>query len=92
MCTRRCPRTTRCISGRQPGTGGVIFTYNRDDFLAATRDAFAPSAPQAGLLILARKLPRDATRVAHALARWAEARRTDGRWPMQAYEVEFLSQ
>jgi hypothetical protein len=70
----------------------VMVTYNRDDFLAATRDAFAAGAPHAGLLILTRKLPRDPARVAHALARWAEARQADGRWPMQAYEVEFVSQ
>ena len=71
--------------------GRIMVTYNRNDFLVATRDAFASSEPHAGLLILTRKLPRDAARVAHALERWVEKRRAEGAWPMQTYEVAFLS-
>jgi hypothetical protein len=69
----------------------IMVTYIRDDFLMATRDAFASGAPHAGLLILTRRLPRDPARVAHALARWVRKRREEGGWPMQAYEVDFLS-
>ncbi len=71
--------------------GRVMVTYNRDDFILATRDAFAAGLPHAGLLILTRKLPREPARIAHALARWVEARRTAGRWPMQSCEIDFLS-
>jgi hypothetical protein len=69
----------------------VMVTYNRNDFLVATHDAFSSSGPHAGLLILTRKLPRDPARIAHALKRWVEQRRAEGRWPMQSYEVDFLS-
>lgn len=72
--------------------GRIVVTYNRDDFLACTRDAFAAGRPHAGVLILTRKLPRDPARVAHALARWAErAVRTFGAPPLQAYTVDFVS-
>lgn len=69
----------------------IMVTYNRDDFLAATHDSFASAEPHAGLLILTHKLPRDAVRVAHALARWVDKRKTEGAWPLQDYEVAFLS-
>ncbi len=69
----------------------IMVTYNRNDFLLATRDAFGSGRPHAGLLILTHKLPRDPTRVAHALARWAGQRKEQGTWPMQAYEVDFPS-
>jgi hypothetical protein len=69
----------------------IMVTCNRDDFLAATRDAFASSAPHAGLLILTHRLPRDPSRIVHALARWVEQRKATGAWPMQDYEVDFLS-
>lgn len=69
----------------------IMVTYNRNDFLAATRDAFASGGPHAGLLILTRRLPRDPARVAHALERWVAKRREDGGWPMQPFEVDFLS-
>jgi hypothetical protein len=68
-----------------------MVTYNRDDFLAATHDAFASNSPHAGLLILTHRLPRDPSRIVHALARWVEERREAGAWPMQEYEVDFLS-
>ncbi len=68
-----------------------MVTYNRDDFLAATRDAFASSGPHSGLLILTHRLPRDPGRIVHALARWLEKRKEAGTWPMQKYEVDFLS-
>ena len=73
------------------GDGRIMVTYNRNDFLVATRDAFASGEPHAGLLILTHKLPRDPTRIGHALARWVDRRREDGSWPMQEYEVDFLS-
>lgn len=69
----------------------VMVTYNRDDFILATREAFAAGLPHAGLLSLTRKLPRDPSRVAHALHRWVAARRESGGWPMQSCEVDFLS-
>jgi len=72
--------------------GRVMVTYNRNDFLAATREAFQTGSPHAGLLILTRKLPRDPARIAHALERWTAKRREEGRWPMQRCEVDFLSQ
>lgn len=68
-----------------------MVTYNRDDFILATRDAFAMGLPHAGVLILTRKLPREPARIGHALERWVRARRTTGRWPMQSYEIDFLS-
>lgn len=72
--------------------GRIVVTYNRDDFLACTRDAFAAGWPHAGVVILTRKLPRDPARVAHALARWAErAVRAYGPPPMQPYTVDFVS-
>jgi predicted nuclease of predicted toxin-antitoxin system len=64
----------------------ILVTYNRNDFLAITRDAFAAGQPHAGVLILTYRLPRDAARIAHAIARWAAAGRT-----LQPYEVGFLS-
>lgn len=69
----------------------IMVTYNRDDFLVATRDAFSSGGLHAGLLILTHKLPRDPSRVAHALSGWARSRKEAGAWPMQAYEVAFLS-
>jgi hypothetical protein len=69
----------------------VMVTHNRNDFLVATRDAFQSQGPHAGLLILTRKLPRDPARVAHALERWVAVRREEGSWPMQRFEVAFLS-
>lgn len=69
----------------------IMVTYNRDDFLAATHDSFASAAPHAGLLIVTHKLPRDAVRIAHALARWVDKRKAEGAWPLQDYEVAFLS-
>jgi hypothetical protein len=69
----------------------VMVTYNRDDFIRATRDAFAAGLPHSGLLILTRKLPRDPGRIAHALSRWAERRTKAGHWPLQSYEIDFLS-
>ena len=71
--------------------GRVMVTYNRNDFLLATRDAFSSGQPHAGLLILTHRLPRDPSRIAHGLARWVEGRKETERWPMQAYEVDFLS-
>lgn len=69
----------------------IMVTYNRNDFLLTTRDAFASGSPHAGLLILAHRLPRDPARIRRALARWVANRQEAGAWPMQDYEVDFLS-
>lgn len=70
----------------------IVVTYNRDDYLTLTRDAFATGRPHAGLIILTHKLPRTATRVAHALHRWTStAPTTYGPPPLQPYAVIFLS-
>lgn len=71
--------------------GRIVVTYNRDDFILATRDAFAAGLPHAGVLILTRKLPRDPARIGHALDRWVRSRWSAGRWPMQPFEIDFLS-
>jgi hypothetical protein len=76
---------------RAAAEGRIMVTYNRNDFLVATRDAFQTNAPHAGLLILTRKLPRDPARVAHALERWVARRKQERCWPMQPFEVAFLS-
>jgi len=69
----------------------IMVACNRDDFLVATRDAYQASAAHAGLLILTRKLPREPARIAHALDRWVAERQREGGWPMQRFEVAFLS-
>ena len=68
------------------GDRRVVATYNRDDFIEATRDAFAAGKPHAGVLILTRKLPRDGARIAHALKRWGDTAE-----PLQPYGIDFLS-
>lgn len=69
----------------------ILVTYNRNDFLAATRDAFAANSPHSGVLILTHRMPRDPVRIARALMRWVSLRQATGAWPMQDYEVDFLS-
>jgi hypothetical protein len=69
----------------------IMVTYNRDDFILATRHAFAADRPHAGILILTRRLPRNPSRVAHALRRWVDSRMAAGRWPMQSFEIDFPS-
>lgn len=69
----------------------IMVTYNRDDFILATRHAFGAALPHAGLLILTRRLPRNPSRIAHALRRWVDSRIGTGRWPMQSFEIDFLS-
>lgn len=64
----------------------ILVTYNRNDFIAITREAFAAGQPHAGVLVLTYRLPRDAARIAHALARWAAANHR-----LQPYEIAFLS-
>lgn len=72
--------------------GRILVTYNRNDFIECTRDAFATGRPHAGVIILTHKLPRDAARVAHTIHRWAEgAPKTIGPPPLQAYAIIFLS-
>lgn len=71
--------------------GRIVVTYNRNDFIQCTHDAFAAGRPHAGVLILTRKLPRDPARVAHALARWAvRAASTFGPPPLQPYTIDFV--
>lgn len=67
----------------------IMVTYNRDDFLHATMEAFTLGQPHAGLLILTRRLPRDPVRIAHTLATWGASRQAASAWPMQPYEVDF---
>jgi hypothetical protein len=64
----------------------IMVTYNRNDFLQLTFDAFAAGKPHCGLIILTYKLPRDPARVAHALERWCREMP-----PLQAYGYDFLS-
>lgn len=81
-------RVHLAVAGRE---GRIMVTYNRDDFLIATREAFQTGAAHAGLLILTRKLPRSPERIAHALERWVATRLARGSWPIQPFEVDFLS-
>lgn len=67
----------------------ILVTYNRNDFIEATRDAFAAGKAHAGVLILTHKLPREGARVAHALVRWARGSRATE--ALQPYEIRFLS-
>jgi predicted nuclease of predicted toxin-antitoxin system len=86
------PRPDHAHLAAAAAAGRIVVTYNRDDFLALTRDAFAAGRPHAGLIILTHKLPRTAARVAHALHRWAVAAAvTYGPPPLQPYAVIFLS-
>lgn len=64
----------------------MVVTNNRDDFVDLTHTALAVGKPHAGVLVLARKLKRDAPIVAHALRRWSAARA-----PLQPYEIQYLS-
>ena len=80
------PRDDDLHLAQAAAEGRTVVTYNRNDFIEATRDAFAAGKPHAGVLILTRKLPRDPARIAHALQRWGERH-----GPMQPYEVQFLS-
>lgn len=71
--------------------GRIVVTYNRNDFIEATRDAFAAGHAHAGVVILTPRLPSENARIAHALVRWAQA--AEGRFgppPMQAYAIDFI--
>ncbi|MBI4501603.1 MAG: DUF5615 family PIN-like protein [Gemmatimonadetes bacterium] len=58
------------------GEGRVLVTRNRDDFLELTLDAYHERKPHAGLLLVtAHGTRHQASRVAHALARWADTQR-----------------
>ena len=73
--------------------GRIVVTYNRDDFIELTRDAFAAGRPHAGVIIVTRRIPRDAVRIAHALGRWAVAASARyGPPPLQSYTIIFMSQ
>jgi hypothetical protein len=88
---RSLPQDDEVHLNSAAAAGRIMVTSNRNDFILATRDAFAAGLPHCGLLILTRKLPRDPARVAHALDRWVAARKADGSWPMQSFEIHFLS-
>ncbi|HYH78586.1 MAG TPA: DUF5615 family PIN-like protein, partial [Longimicrobium sp.] len=66
--------------------GRAVVTYNRDDFLELTHAALATGTPHLGVVVVTRKLKRDAPLVAHALKRWCAVRPA-----MQPYEVAYLS-
>lgn len=86
------PRPDAVHLATAAGDGRIVVTYNRNDFIECTRDAFAAGLPHAGVIILTRKLPRDPARIAHALARWAErAVDTFGPPPLQSYTIDFVS-
>jgi hypothetical protein len=69
----------------------IMVTYNRNDFLYATRNAAAKGGAHSGLLILVHRLPRRADSIARALEMWVRRRIAKGAWPMQPYETDFLS-
>lgn len=71
--------------------GRIVVTYNRNDFLVATEAAVAMHAPHAGLIILARRLPRDAARIAHTLRRFDEEAPSRYGVPRQPYRAVYLS-
>jgi len=86
------PRPDDAHLATAAGDGRIVVTYNRNDFIECTRDAFAAGLAHAGVVILTRKLPRDPARVAHALARWAErAEESFGPPPLQSYTIDFVS-
>jgi len=71
---------------RAAAEGRVLVTRNRDDFLALTLAAYHDRAPHRGLLLVREIAPsRRASRLAHALGRWAAARTT-----VASYEVDWL--
>lgn len=62
---------------RAAAEGRVLVTRNRDDFLALTLAAYHDRAPHRGLLVVRELSPSHrASRLAHALRRWATARTT----------------
>jgi predicted nuclease of predicted toxin-antitoxin system len=65
--------------------GRTVVTYNRNDFIEATRSAFAVGAPHRGVIILTR-LPRDPGRIARVLRDWVDAQ--EG--PLPDYAILFL--
>jgi predicted nuclease of predicted toxin-antitoxin system len=68
------------------GEGRMMVTRNRDDFLALTLEAYHDQAPHAGLLLVTRAgSAHQASRVAHALRRWAATHDTP-----QPYTVHWL--
>ena len=71
---------------RAAAEGRVLVTRNRDDFLALTLAAYHDRAPHRGLLLVREIAPSHrASRLAHALRRWAAARTT-----VASYEVDWL--
>ncbi len=80
------PKPDRVHLGQAASEGRILVTYNRNDFIEETRDAFAAGRPHAGVLILTHRIPRDPARIAHALQRWQAAHAS-----MQPYEIQFLS-
>ena len=82
----KTPRPDRERLSAAASAGRIMVTYNRDDFILETRDAFGAGRPHAGVLILTRKLPRQGARIGQALVHWA-----NDHGAMQPYEVQFLS-
>ena len=65
-----------------------LVTRNRDDFVAATLEAYEAQSPNAGVLIIPHTLPNDRfNAIAVALCAYA-ARFPDG---IRAYTVDFLA-
>ncbi|HYG64580.1 MAG TPA: DUF5615 family PIN-like protein [Thermoanaerobaculia bacterium] len=70
--------------------GRIFVTRNRDDFVHLTVTFYEDGEPSPGLLVIPRSLPNSQPeRIAHALNRWAEARRDwEEAWD---YGVDFLA-
>ena len=55
--------------------GRIFLTRNHRDFIELTVEFYRAGEAHPGVLLVRRNLPNDrATRIAHALKRWAEAR------------------
>jgi predicted nuclease of predicted toxin-antitoxin system len=70
--------------------GRICLTRNRNDFMRLTQELYEAGEVSHGVLIVPRSLPNSQPeRIAHALKRWADARRGwEGVW---LYGIDFLS-
>ena len=64
----------------------TVVTYNRNDFIEATRAAFSVGGPHRGVIILTHRLPRDPGRIARVLRDWVDRREV----PLPDYAILFL--